>query len=225
MKIGAIVQVRMGSTRLSGKAMKSIEGQPMLWHIVQRLRKSKLIDEIIIATTNKKTDQVIIDLAQQLRLNTYAGSEEDVLDRYYQAAKKYKIDIVVRITSDCPLIDPQIVDRVIATYLMHKNNLDYVNQGKDYPSGCAASEVFPFKVLEKVWREAKSPYEREHVTPYIYRNPQLFRIRRLRYKKDLSYLKLTVDYKRDLKLIREIFHHFGEKLFHLEDVVRLLEDV
>lgn len=233
MKIGAIVQARMGSTRLPGKVMKPIAGQPMFWHVVQRLRRSKFINEIIVASSTKKADQVILDLVQKRlawlkppKVRTFAGNEADVLDRYYQAAEKFGIDIVVRVTSDCPLIDPREVDKVIATYLRHKDSLDYVDQGEGYPLGCTASEVFSFKILERVWREAKSLYEREHVTPYIYWNPQLFRIKRIQYERgSVSYLKLSVDYEKDLKLIREIFRnlYFGGGLFHLEDVIRLLE--
>lgn len=225
MRIVAIVQVRMGSSRLPGKVMKKISTKPMLWHILQRLKRSKLIDEIIVATTRKKADHIIIELAQGLRLNTYAGSEENVLDRYYRTARKYRAEVVVRITSDCPLIDPHIIDKVIAAFLEKRDSLDYINQGRTYPAGCAATEVFSFDTLQKAWWGAKSPYEREHVTPYIYWNPHLFRIGAVEYERDLSHLKLTVDYQKDLELVREIFRHlyFRGNLFHLEDVVRLLE--
>jgi len=205
--------------------MKLISGKPMLWHVLQRLRRSKLLDEVIVATTIKKTDQVIIKFAQSLGLNVYAGSEEDVLDRYYRTAEKYRIEIVVRVTSDCPLIDPQIIDRIISIYLEKRDSLDFIYAGRTYPPGCAASEVFSFDVLKKDWQEAKSPYEREHVTPFIYCNHQLFRIGQVEYKEDLSHLDLSVDYEKDLKLIREIFRHLYSKkrLFHLEDVVKLLD--
>jgi len=225
MRIAAIVQAHMGSTRLPGKVMKLIDNKPMLWHVLWRLRKSKFLDEVIVATTEKKADQVIFKFAQSLGLNVFAGSEENVLDRYYRTAKKYKIRIVVRVTSDCPLIDPWFVDKAISTYLEQRESLDLVYNGKTFPVGCAAAEVFSFEILQRIWQEAKSPYEREHVTPYIYWNPQLFRIKAMEHEKDLSHLRLVVDHENDLKLVKEIFYHLGseKQLFHLKEIVRLLD--
>jgi len=224
MQIAAIIQARMGSTRLPGKAMKKISTKPMLWYILQRLKRSKLINEIIIATTRKKADYIITKLAQGLGLNTYAGSEEDVLDRYYRAAKKYRAEIVVRVTSDCPLIDPEVVDRVLSLYLQAQADYATNTLKCTFPTGLDA-EVFPFKALEQTWKEARQPHEREHVTPYIREHPNNFSLINLENDKDLSYMRWTVDEEKDLKFVREIYRRLyrNGRIFLMEDVLALLK--
>lgn len=232
MKIVAIVQARMGSTRLPGKVLMDIAGKPALWHVINRLKQSKLINEIVIATTRKPEDQVIINLAADTGVKSHAGSEEDVLDRYFQAAKKYNADIIVRVTSDCPLLDPVIVDKVIGYFL--ENNYDYVSntwssaQGErkqTYPVGLD-TEVFSLAVLEKAWKEAKLPSEREHVTPYIWKNYKLFRIGHVGYDKDLYYMRWTLDYDKDLIFIREVYKQLSCKglTFNSDDVIALIQN-
>ena len=162
----------MGSTRLPGKVLMELEGKPLLQRVVERVKRAKKIDEIIIATTKNKEDKKLTEFAEKLKVKSYAGSEDDVLDRYYQAAKKFGAENIVRITSDCPLIDPEIVDDIISYYL--NNDFDYVSNtiSPTYPDGLD-TEVFSFKALERAWKEAKKGFEREHVTPYINRHPEI----------------------------------------------------
>ena len=222
--ITAIVQVRMGSTRLPGKAMKNILRKPMLWHMINRLGKSKLIEKIVIATTTNERDKVIIEFAEKQHLESYAGSEHDVLDRYYQAAKKCGAETIVRATSDCPLIDPEIVDKIVGYYLDNKDKLDYVHNGLSYPDGIVETEVFSFTVLEKTWREARLASEREHVSPYIYKNPQIFRVATMEYEEDLSHMRLCVDDEKDFQVVTEIFKNLYRKgrIFYLKDILNFL---
>jgi spore coat polysaccharide biosynthesis protein SpsF len=219
----AIIQARMGSTRLPGKVLIDIEGKPVLWHLINRLQKSQLIDKIVIATTSNKNDIPILKFAEENGIDSYAGSEDDVLDRYYQAAKKFKADPIVRITADCPLIDPRIVDRVVGEFLNMKG-CDAAGTDGTFPDGLDTS-VFSFRALEKAWREARLPSEREHVGPYISKHPELFKIRGISYPTDLSHLRWTVDQEEDLTLVREIFQRlFREgEIFYTEDILRLLE--
>lgn len=220
----AIVQARMGSSRLPGKTMKEILGKPMLWHMINRLKESKLIEKIVIATTTKERDRIILEFAEKNGLESYAGSEEDVLDRYYQAAKKFGVETIVRLSTDCPLIDPELVDGVIRRYLENRDRLDYAHNGLSYPDGIVETAVFSFTALEKAWREARLASEREHVTAYIWKNPELFRIDTVEYEEDLSDMRLVVDDERDFQLVTEIFHNLYKEgeIFHLKDILHFL---
>jgi spore coat polysaccharide biosynthesis protein SpsF len=227
MKKVAIVQARMGSTRLPGKVLKDIKGKPLLWHLVERLRHSQLTDDLVIATTTAGKDKLIADFCKDNKLNAYRGSQEDVLDRYYQTAKAYKADLIIRITADCPLIDPCVIDKAIERYLENKEKVDYVSNTleRTYPRGMDV-EVFSFGVLEKAWQKAKKQYEREHVTPYIYENPDEFNLSCIKNENDLSYLRLTVDEEKDLELVRKIYKMLYKEndIFYLEDVIKLLKE-
>ena len=171
MKIGAIIQARMGSTRLSGKVMKELEGKTVLEHVIERVKQSKMIEEIIIATTVHGRDDVIESEALRCGVKAFRGSEDDVLSRYYYAAKENEIDVIVRITSDCPLIDWKIIDKVISKFM--ENEYDIVtNAGleleqRTFPRGLDL-EVFSFSVLSNAFNNATEKYQREHVSPYIY---------------------------------------------------------
>ena len=222
----AIVQARIGSTRLPGKVMKNILGKPMLWHLIQRLKSSKLINRIVIVVPDKESDKVLLKLAEEMGVDSFAGSEDDVLDRYYRAAMKYDAETVVRITGDCPLIDPEIVDEIIGHYLKNKDKLDFVHNGMSYPDGIAETEVFSFAALEKAWKEARLTSEREHVTSYIWKNPDLFRSATLEYKENLSHLRLVVDDERDFQLVSEIFINLYKKgkIFLFDDILRFLKE-
>lgn len=167
--ITAIIQARMGSTRFPGKVLKEILGKSILWHLISRIEKAKLINEIVIATTKNEIDRPILKFAEENGIKSYAGSEEDVLDRYYQAAKKFSADPIVRITADCPLMDPEVIDSVVQFYL--DNKYDYVANTLEpitFPDGMDV-EVFSFKNLEKIWKEAILPSQREHVTFYFWK--------------------------------------------------------
>jgi len=222
--IAAIVQARAGSTRLPSKVLIDIAGKPLLEHIIDRLRLSRLIDKIIIATTTKERDRVILEIAQSWGIESYAGSEEDVLDRFYQAAKIYGAGTIVRITPDDPFKDPEVIDTVIIYYLKHKDNLDYVSNTikPTYPEGLDV-EVFSYKALEKAWKEANSPSEREHVTPYIWNHPEIFRLSNIENDVDLSHLRWTLDTEADLKFTREIYARlYHGQVFLMKDILALL---
>jgi len=222
-KVVAIIQARMGSTRLPGKVMKEIVGKPMLWHVINRVKNAKELNDIVIATTNLKEDTQILDLASEIGVKTYAGSENDVLDRYYQAAIMSKADVIVRITADCPLADPNVIDKVVRYYRI--NDFDYVSTSikPTFPDGIDV-EVFRFASLKKAWSEAKLASEREHVTPYIWKNPNIFKIKNYENEDDILYMRWSVDEQCDLEFLREIYNRLYAKdtLFYMEDVVDLL---
>ena len=225
-RIVVIIQVRMKSTRLPGKVLKNIAGKPILAHVIERLKDARLVDEIIIATTTRDEDRAILKFANESRVKSFAGSEGDVLDRYYQAAKRCEADVIVRITSDCPLIDPGVVDKIIAFYLKHRDTVMYVSNflKRSYPRGLD-TEVFSFKVLKKAWQQAKEPHQREHVTPYIYEHPEIFRLANVKNSEDLSYMRWTVDEEKDLEFVREIYKKLYKngKIFLTKDILVLLK--
>lgn len=204
MRIVAIVQARMGSSRLPGKALKDIHGRTMLARVVRRAGRSDLLDEVVVATTSQSQDDAIIAECERLGVPNFRGLEMDVLDRYYQAAKAFFADIIVRITSDCPLIDPDIIDKVVQAFL--DGGVDYAGNTMKatYPRGLDV-EVLSFWALEKAWQEASSDYQRVHVTPYIYQHPENFRLLSVLSEEDLSHYRLTVDTRDDLDLIRTIY--------------------
>ncbi len=222
MYIAAIIQARMGSSRLPGKVMKEILGKPVLWHLINRLRCSQLIDKIVIATTDEAEDEPILGLAQEMGIDSFAGSEEDVLDRYYQVAKKYGAEVVVRITADCPLIDPEITDRIIKHYLDNRDKLDYAHTGLSFPDGLD-TEIFSFNALETAWHEATLASEREHVTPYIKKSGK-FRIDTVQCEEDLSHMRWVVDEEKDFQLVTEILKALYKegKIFHMKDILDFL---
>ncbi len=223
MMLAAIIQARMGSSRLPGKVMEDISGKPMLWHIIERLKKARLIDKIIIATTEREADKPILKLAEDSGAAGYAGDEADVLDRYYQAATKYGAAAVVRITADCPLIDPGVTDKVIQRYL--KGDCDYTANTLEwtYPDGLAV-EVFSYAALETAWQEARWASEREHVTPYIKKNPDKFRLVNVGSKVNLSHLRWSVDRKEDLEFVRQVYKYLYQEgqIFYMADILELL---
>lgn len=225
MKVEAIIQARMSSTRLPGKVLMDLEGKPVLEHVVERVSACKYINEIIVATTNKKEDDAISKLCKKIGVNIYRGSEEDVLDRFYQAVKSFVPDHIVRITADCPLIDPEVIDSVIKLHL--KNNADYSSNTlkETYPDG-EDVEVFTFKALEKSWKSAKLRSEREHVTPYIRKNFSLFKLCNLEYRENLSNKRWTLDERRDYEYIKIIYKNLYKKdsCFGMKDILKFIEN-
>lgn len=222
--IVAIIQARMGSTRLQGKVLIDIQGKPLLEHVIDRVRMARLIDRMVIATTFNEKDKAIIEFAKNLNIPYYVGSEDDVLDRFYQAAKKYKAATIVRITPDDPFKDPEVIDKVISYYLKYKDGLDYVSNTikPTYPEGLDV-EVFSFEALEKAWKEAKKPSEREHVTPYIWNHPELFRLTNVENNEDLSHLRWTLDTEADLRFTQEIYARlYRGQVFLMKDILALL---
>lgn len=223
MKVVAIVQARMGSTRLPGKVLMDLEGETVLARVVRRLRRAALLDHILVATTGSPTDDAITDECHWLDVSCFRGSETDVLDRYYCAAKKSKADVVVRITSDCPVIDPEVVDETIRIFC--EQNGDYASNAlpRTYPRGLD-TEVFSTTALEKAWQDADKPYEREHVTPFFYEHPKIFHIVSHGGPIDYSEHRWTLDTHADLNLLRAIYARFaGRDDFSWRDVIKLME--
>jgi spore coat polysaccharide biosynthesis protein SpsF len=224
MKIVAIVQARMGSTRLPGKVMLDLLGEPVLVRDVNRLRRSKMLDEIVIATTHLPADDQIVSLCKERGWKYSRGDENDVLDRYYQAARSCNADTIVRVTSDCPMIDPEVVDQVIRVFL-DLPGIDYVSNTlppRTFPRGLD-TEVMTFETLKRAWTEDVDPKLREHVTPYIYRNPGRFQIRGVFNDRDLSSHRWTLDTPEDLAFIRAVYEHFESDDFTWIDVLEHLD--
>lgn len=226
MKIVIIVQARMTSTRLPGKVLKMVLGKSLLEYQIERLRRVKLAHEIVIATTTNAADEPIVELCDRLSLSYFRGSEQDVLARYHEAAKLHQADGVVRVTSDCPLIDPQVIDKVIQFYMNHQGEYDYVSNclERSYPRGMD-TEVFSFQALQQAFLEATAPPEREHVTPFIYRQPERYRLAQVVYFQNQSHHRWTVDTPEDFELIKRIIEALDPKFpeFTLEDCLNLLE--
>lgn len=220
MKILALVQARMGSTRLPSKVMKPIGGIPMIELLLTRLAKSKEIDQIVVATSVDKRNIPLVEYVRKLGYTCEQGSENDVLERYAQAAEKHKADVVVRITGDCPLVDPDLVDEVIRQFKAEKVDYFCNTNPPTYPDGLDI-EVFTFKALEKASRETADPFDREHVTPYL-RKSGKFKIAAMQHSEDLSLLRWTVDEPADFEVIEKVFEHFNSTIdFTWVDVLAL----
>ena len=207
--IACIIQARMGSTRLPGKTLKPLAGEPMLWHVVERCRKATKVDRVIVATTTNPEDDAVAAFCEENDIPCFRGSSENLLERYHVAAKEAGADIVVRVTADCPLIDPTVIDACIAAFEMqHVDYASNVNPGpRTFPRGLD-TEVFSFSALEKAAMEVTEAYQREHATPYIWENKNgEFRIGQTIFAPpDLarSY-RLTVDYPEDFQLIERTY--------------------
>ena len=202
MKVIAIVQARMNSARLPGKVLMPLANKPVLAHIIERLSYCKLVENILIATSHEDSDDSIAEYCENNNIDYYRGSLDDVLDRYYQAAKTYHAETILRITADCPVIDPIVVDAVIAGYL--SNKYDLYGLGGEFPDGLDCT-VFSFTALEKAWKRAKLKSEREHVCPYIEKNPQMFNNGMLELFRGLDKHRWTLDMPSDYKLLSKIF--------------------
>jgi len=223
MMIGCIIQARMGSSRLPGKTMKKIDDHYVIDYVIEQLKLAKKSDTMIVATTNLVEDDIICDHLSLKRLKYFRGSSHDVLDRYYRCAKEFSIDVIVRITADNPLIDPQIVDLVINEYNIHTCDLVTNTIHRTFPYGTEV-EVFSFKALEKAWKFAKKPSEREHVTPFI-RDPENgFGLINIENDNDLSFLRYTVDRHEDLELVKEITKNISKRPILMQDIVDLYKN-
>jgi spore coat polysaccharide biosynthesis protein SpsF len=213
----------MGSTRLPGKVLADIDGCPMLWRVLERTRLARIVDEVVVATTTKAADEPIVALCQEHAVKCFRGSELDVLDRYYQAAVENGADVVVRITSDCPLIDPEVIDKVVNVFL---------SEPCDYASNCAVrtyprgldTEVVAFRALEAAHFDARQSYQRAHVMPYIYENPGRFKILSVTTEdEDYSAYRWTVDTMEDLEFVRAVYDRLKDPRFLMDDVLKLME--
>lgn len=223
MKTLAIVQARMGSGRLPGKVLMDLGGETILGRVVRRLKRSREIDEIVVATTQQAADDEIVAACEGLEVPCFRGSELDVLDRYYQAAHAFLGDTIVRVTSDCPLIDPTLADETIRVF--REQRADYASNvsPRTYPRGLD-TEVFTVAALDRAWREAREPYERSHVGPYMSGHPEIFRLASLSGSVDCSSYRWTVDTSQDLELLRAIYSRYdGRDDFSWQEVLRLME--
>jgi len=248
-KVLAIIQARMKSSRLPDKVMLDIQGKPMLTRVIERVRLARHIDRVVVATTSGADEDPIAELCLSNGIDCYRGSLQDVLDRYYQAARPHQPDIVVRITADCPLIDPGLIDETVdvmigtgSTTAIWKPQADaekYTASSSDIAWDYAATRLPPpwhrtfpigldveacrFQALERAWKEATASFEREHVMPYFYDTPNRFRCVVADWPVDLGYHRWTVDTNDDLALIRELYVRLGEKPFTWLDVLTLFE--
>jgi spore coat polysaccharide biosynthesis protein SpsF len=208
----SIIQARMGSTRLPGKVLRPILGRPMLWHIVRRLRWVQGLAKIVVATSDREGDEPIRTFCREEEITCFAGSENDVLDRFYQAALRCGGNPLIRITGDCPFADPELIGQLMS--LFTSGAYDHIGvatgagaiflDGGRFPDGLDA-ECFSFAALERAWREATEKTDREHVTPYIWRNKHIFRCGHLKSEKDYSSLRWTVDNEADFELVSKIY--------------------
>jgi spore coat polysaccharide biosynthesis protein SpsF len=223
-KVVAIIQARMGSTRLPGKVLKEVLDKPLLEYLLERVKRSKLIDEIVVATTLKKSDDPIVDLCKKMLLPFYRGSEDNVLSRFYEAAQKFNANVIVRLTSDCPITDPKVVDKVIQYYLEHYDQYQYVSNTlkRTYPRGLD-TEVFSLEALIESYQNGKTKSEQEHVTSYILNHPNKFKTANIMYKEDQSQHRWTVDTPEDFELVKLIIENLYSQTpqFSLEDSLDL----
>ena len=221
--IVAIIQARTGSTRLPEKVLCDLMGKPMLERELERLKKATRIDTFVLATTYKSEDDAVVEIGARAGFTVFRGSEKDVLDRYYRAAKEAGADVVVRITGDCPLHDPEVVDLVVKHFL--DSGADYTKTPENYPEGLD-TEVFSFAALEVSWREAELPSEREHVTLFIRNHPERFLsdIWRLG-DQDHSVYHWSGDTEKDLAFVEAVYKELGKEgtMFHMKDVLTLLK--
>lgn len=225
MKVVAVIQARMSSTRLPGKVLKTASGRTMLDRMLERVRKSAMIDQVIVATTTDPSDNAIVRACHRYDTEVYRGSPLDVLDRYYQAAKQYQANIIVRLTGDCPLIDPRLIDDVVKALV--DQQVDFACNrlpppfARTYPIGLDV-EASTIAALENAWRNADQKHEREHVFPYLYAVPGRFKVIQLNHSENLGHLRWTLDTPEDLVLLRRVYRYFkGRNDFSWLDVVQL----
>lgn len=221
--IGCIIQARMGSTRLPKKILKNLDNnKTVLEYVLSQISQSKLIDKIVLATTTLSEDDIVSDFGKNMGFDVFRGDSVDVLDRYYQCAKKFNFQVIVRITSDCPLIDPEITDDIINHFDSKK--YDYVcnTQPRTFPQG-TETEVFSFSSLESAWKNAKLPSEREHVTPFFYNNPKQFRILNVKNTEDLSNLRWCIDREEDFQVVKDIVSKITNRPILTKHILEIVE--
>lgn len=227
-RIVGIVQARMGSTRLPGKVLMDIAGQPMLVRVARRLALARSLDSWLIATSHLTRDDPIADLCAQMGFPCFRGDPFDLLDRYYRAAQHARAEVIVRVTADCPLLDPALVDATVQAFLHAEPPADFVTnrlpRQRTYPIGLD-TEVCSMAALEHAWKEAGEPHQREHVMPFLYEQPDRFRIVLLDHDEDLGGLRWTVDTAEDLAFVREVYARMSPREdFGWLEVLRLVRD-
>ena len=230
MKVVGVIQARMGSSRLPGKVMKPLAGEPMLMRMIQRVRAAAELSEVVVATTADVADTTIRQMCSQKNVPFVTGHATDLLSRHIEAGRIHKADVVVKIPSDCPLIDPRIIDRVLAFYRRSSSSFDFVSNlhPATYPDGNDV-EVVPMNVLEIAHAEANQLHEREHTTPFIWDHPERFRVGNVTWETGLDYSmshRMTVDYAEDYEFVRTVFESiYGNEdaPFSLGDIMRFLK--
>ncbi|MFO7663315.1 MAG: glycosyltransferase family protein [Chloroflexota bacterium] len=228
--IVTVVQARTGSTRLPNKVMRPLAGQPLLTRMVERVMAARLSGTVVVATTTEPDDDPIVDLCLTKGINCYRGDVNDLLDRHYRCGQAYHAKTVIKIPSDCPLIDPRVIDQVIGYYLKWPDRYDFVSNlhPATYPDGNDV-EVMPMAALETAWHEANRPLEREHTTPYLWENPDRFRIGNVEWETGLDYSqshRWTIDYEEDYQFIRTVYEELYpvRSDFSLEDILCYLDE-
>lgn len=222
--IAVFIQARFGSTRLPGKVLETILGKQMLQLQIERVSSCSTVDKIVVVTSTSVEDLEIVKLCKDIGVDVFCGNLENVLDRFYQAAKKYKPEHIVRLTGDCPLIDPKIIDSTVHLYLEEKCEYGTNCMPPSYPDGLDV-EVFNFHILETAWKEARLPSQLEHISVFFEDQPERFKISNLAYKEDLSGMRWTVDEPEDFEFVTKIFEALYpvKPLFGMEDVLDLLK--
>lgn len=226
--IVTVIQARTGSTRFPQKILKNVLDEPILIRMVERVKNSKYAGTIVVATSTKKDDDIIEDLCNQYKIECFRGSENDLLGRHYTCGLKYSADAVVKIPSDCPLIDPAIIDRVLKFFLDNFGQYDFVSNlhPATYPDGNDV-EVISMPALEKAWKQATRQLEREHTTPYIWENPSEFRIKNIEWENGENYSHIhrwTLDYKEDFEFIKTVYDNLypSNPKFGINDILNLV---
>jgi len=229
-RVVGVIQARMGSSRLPGKVMKSVLGKPLILWMLERVRAARTLDEIVVATTTAAEDDAIVAVAEELGLFCFRGHATDLLDRHLQAGRVAEATAVVKIPSDCPLIDPRVIDRVVQVYRAHPEDQDFVSNlhPATYPDGNDV-EVIPMHALELAWIEATRLFEREHTTPFLWEHPERFRIRNVTWETGLDYSmshRFTIDYPDDLDFVTAVFeglHRPRAVPFSLVEILTFLD--
>nr|WP_321513237.1 glycosyltransferase family protein [uncultured Pseudodesulfovibrio sp.] len=222
MKSVIIIQARTNSSRLPGKVLQSLAGQAMIFHVLDRARQSDA-DDVILATSREASDDELAQRVMKQGYPVFRGSLDDVLDRFYMAALELQADTIIRLTGDCPLVDPELINRCLDRH--QQGGCDYVSTAypnPSYPDGLDV-EVFSIKILEKTWKTARKPSEREHVTPYIWKHPELFRLETIASPTNLSHLRWTVDEPQDMEFMQQIFTRIDPGTARMKDVLAILK--
>jgi len=225
MKIIGVIQARINSSRLPGKVLLEIQGKPILWHIYNRLQKCKLLDSVVISTGESNKNKQIIDFANQNKIPIFVGSEDDLINRLYKTAKNFEASAIVRITADCPLVDPDLLDQLLREFIDNENTFDIITNNivRTYPHGLDL-EVYSTKILEKLDKEM-IPELREWFALYILKNTSKFRLLNKKHSVDLSNHRWTIDYPEDYEFIKKIYDELYSKdqIFVMNDILKLLQ--
>tara|TARA_Y100000590_G_C15662522_1_gene993237 strand:+ start:590 stop:1327 length:738 start_codon:yes stop_codon:yes gene_type:complete len=223
MKTVAIIQARMGSERLPGKVLKVLGTHSLLGHVIKRVKRIKKLDDLVIATTKLTEDKQIIKTALKYNVRYFRGSENNVLERFYQAAYDSSADVIIRITADCPLLDPSISEKVLFPILQKKYDYSCNTQPATFPDGMD-TEAFTFETLKKVYYSSTEDYQKEHVTPLIYENPKTFNIYNYKSEKDLSKYRFVIDNEDDFHFLQSIYDILGNDFYEINhfELVKLI---